>query len=215
MAIFLTVYDSISQGVEYLQYLHERPAGTILDVAWTLPMLGGAYWAATWKPAEQKAGAEREAQTRAELEKVRQEAAQHEAEARRLRMENELARIAATKREARGFVVTLSSGLFFDTGKATLKKGAQATLTRIADQLKTDDKVKVTIEGHTDSVGTAEKNQQLSEKRAQAVRDYLVGTGLAADRLIAVGRGEEQPIATNKTAAGRQQNRRVELVITE
>ena len=56
MAIFLTVYDSISQAVEYLQYLHERPAGTILDLAWTLPMLGGAYWAATSKPAEQKAG---------------------------------------------------------------------------------------------------------------------------------------------------------------
>ena len=54
MAIFLTVYDSISQAVEYLQYLHERPAGTILDLAWTLPMLGGAYWAATWKPAERK-----------------------------------------------------------------------------------------------------------------------------------------------------------------
>jgi outer membrane protein OmpA-like peptidoglycan-associated protein len=164
---------------------------------------------------QQKAAAERDAQARAELEKMRQQAAQNEAEARRLRMENELARIAATKREARGFVVTLSSGLFFDTGKSTLKKGAQATLTRIADQLKTDDKVKVTIEGHTDSVGTAEKNQQLSEKRAQAVRDFLASAGVAADRITAVGRGEDQPIATNKTAAGRQQNRRVELVITD
>src|SRR5204862_1381091 len=139
---------------------------------------------------QQKASAQREAQARVELDQVRQEAAQHEAEARRLRMENELARIAATKREARGFVVTLSSGLFFDTGKTTLKKGAQATLTRIADQLKTDDRVKVTIEGHTDSVGTAAKNQQLSEKRAQAVRDFLIGAGLSADRVTAVGRGE-------------------------
>ena len=164
---------------------------------------------------QQKVAAEREAQTQAELEKVRQEAAQHETEARRLRMENELARIAATKREARGFVVTLSSGLFFDTGKTTLKKGAQATLTRIADQLKTDPNVKVTVEGHTDSVGTAAKNQELSEKRANAVRDFLVNAGVAADRVTAVGRGKEEPIATNKTAAGRQQNRRVELVITE
>ena len=164
---------------------------------------------------EQKASAERDAQTRAELERVRQEAAQHEAEARRLRMENELARIASTRREARGFVVTLSSGLFFDTGKTSLKKGAQATLTRIAEQLESDPNVKVTVEGHTDSVGTAARNQELSEKRANAVRDFLVGAGVAADRVIAVGRGEEQPIATNKTAAGRQQNRRVELVIAE
>src|SRR5882672_2989925 len=136
-------------------------------------------------------------------------------EARRLRMENELARIAATRREARGFVVTLSSGLFFDTGKSTLKKGAQATLTRIAEQLKSNPDIKVVVEGHTDSTGTAAKNQQLSEKRAQAVRDFLVSAGVPADRVTAVGRGEEQPIATNKTAAGRQQNRRVELVITE
>src|SRR5437763_5629320 len=164
---------------------------------------------------EQKASAERDAQTRAELERVRQEAAQHEAEARRLRMENELARIASTRREARGFVVTLSSGLFFDTGKTSLKKGAQATLTRIAEQLESDPNVKVTVEGHTDSVGTAARNQELSEKRANAVRDFLVGAGVAADRVTAVGRGEEQPIATNKTAAGRQQNRRVELVIAE
>src|SRR5262249_27365622 len=150
------------------------------------------------------------AQQQAELEKVRQEAAQHETEARRLRMESELARIAATRREARGFVVTLSSGLFFDTGKTTLKKGAQATLTRIADQLKAEEKVKVLVEGHTESVGSAAKNQQLSEKRAEAVRDFLVGAGISAERVTAVGRGKEQPIATNKTAAGRQQNRRVE-----
>jgi len=130
-------------------------------------------------------------------------------------MENELARIAATKREPRGFVVTLSSGVFFDVGKSTLKKGAQATLNRIAEQLKLNPDIKVVVEGHTDSTGTAEKNQQLSEKRAQAVRDFLVNAGVPADRVTAVGRGEDQPIATNKTAAGRQQNRRVELVITE
>src|SRR5207244_6275198 len=152
---------------------------------------------------QQKTAAEREAQARADLEKARQEGAQHEAEARRLRMENELARIAATRREQRGFVVTLSSGVFFDTGKAALKKGAQATLTRIAEQLKSDPNIKVTVEGHTDSTGTAEENQQLSEKRAQAVRDFLVGAGVRADRITAVGRGEGLPIATTETAAGR------------
>jgi outer membrane protein OmpA-like peptidoglycan-associated protein len=164
---------------------------------------------------QQKAAAERETAARAELDRVREQAAQAEAEARRLRMENELARIAATRREERGFVVTLSSGVFFDTGKSALKKGAQATLTRIAEQLKTDDKIKVTVEGHTDSTGSEATNQRLSENRAQAVRDFLAGAGVPADRITSVGRGESQPVATNNTAAGRQQNRRVELVITQ
>jgi outer membrane protein OmpA-like peptidoglycan-associated protein len=130
-------------------------------------------------------------------------------------MQNELARIAATRREERGLIVTLSSGVFFDSGKSALKKGAQTTLTRIADQLKGDDSIKVTVEGHTDNTGTAAKNQTLSEKRAEAVRDFLVSAGVPADRVSAVGKGDTQPIATNKTAAGRQQNRRVELVITQ
>jgi outer membrane protein OmpA-like peptidoglycan-associated protein len=154
-------------------------------------------------------------QVQAELEKTRQELAARDAEARQLRMQNELARIAATRREERGLIVTLSSGVFFDTGKSALKKGAQTTLTRIADQLKRDNGIKVTVEGHTDNTGTAEKNQTLSEKRAEAVRAFLVKAGVPSDRVDAVGKGETQPIATNKTAAGRQHNRRVELVITQ
>lgn len=165
------------------------------------------------KAAQQAQAAAQQAQT--ELEKARQEIAARDAEARRLRMQNELARIAATKAEARGLVVTLSSGLFFDTGKTTLKSGAKTTLTRIADQLKADNAIKVTVEGHTDSTGTPAKNQELSEKRAQAVRDFLVSAGVPADRVTSEGKGDTQPIATNKTAAGRQQNRRVELVITQ
>lgn len=154
-------------------------------------------------------------QAQAELQKTRQELAERDAEARMLRMQNELARIAATRREERGLIVTLSSGVFFDSGKSTLKKGAQTTLTRIANQLKGDSSIKVTVEGHTDNTGTAAKNQTLSEKRAEAVRDFLVSAGVPADRVTAVGKGDTQPIATNKTAAGRQQNRRVELVIAQ
>ena len=164
---------------------------------------------------QRKEASEREAKNQAELEKARQDLAQHEVESRRLRLESELARIAATKREQRGFVVTLASGVFFDPGKSELKKGAQATLTRIANLLKSDNSIKITVEGHTDSTGTKAKNQILSEKRAQAVRDFLVSAGVPADRITAVGKGDTQPITTNKTAAGRQQNRRVELVITE
>ena len=163
--------------------------------------------------AQQAAAAAQAAQT--ELAKTREELAQRDAEARQLRMQNELARIAATRREARGLIVTLSSGVFFDSGKSALKKGAQSTLTRIADQLKADNSVKIAVEGHTDNVGTPAKNQTLSEKRAEAVRDFLVSAGVPADRVTAVGKGDTQPIATNKTAAGRQQNRRVELVIAE
>jgi outer membrane protein OmpA-like peptidoglycan-associated protein len=170
--------------------------------------------AAEAKAAAQQATAAAQA-AQAELEKARKEIAERDAEARQLRMQNELARIAATRREERGLIVTLSSGVFFDTGKSALKKGAQATLKRIADQLKGDSGVKVTVEGHTDNTGSAEKNQALSEKRAEAVRDYLVSAGVPAERVTAVGKGETQPIATNKTAAGRQQNRRVELVIAQ
>ena len=152
--------------------------------------------------------------TQEELERTRQQLAQQQAEARQREMETELARLASTKREERGLVVTLP-GIFFDTGKSALKPGAKSTLTRIAAQLKGNDNLKIAVEGHTDSVGSSEKNMELSEKRAQAVRDFLVNTGIPGDRITAAGKGEGDPVATNKTAAGRQQNRRVELVITQ
>ncbi len=153
-------------------------------------------------------------QAQAELEKARQELAQRDAQARRLRMQQELSRVATTKSTERGLIVTLSSGILFDTGKSALKPGAKKALSRIADQLKSDSTVRIAVEGHTDSVGTESKNQELSEKRANAVRDFLVNAGIPADRVTAAGLGEKSPVATNKTAAGRQQNRRVELVIT-
>ena len=153
------------------------------------------------------------AQQAAELEKTKAELAAREAEARELRLQQELARLAATKNDQRGLIVTLP-GIFFDTGKSSLKAGAKNTLAKIAAQLKGDSDVRVTIEGHTDSVGNDEKNMELSEKRANAVRDYLVTNGVPADRVTASGKGEADPVATNKTAAGRLQNRRVEMIIT-
>jgi len=151
----------------------------------------------------------------AELEKTREELARRDAEARQLRMQQELARIAATKAESRGLVVTLSGGILFDAGKTSLKPGAKKTLDRIAEQLKSDSAIKVAVEGHTDNTGKSEKNMALSEKRAQAVRNYLVSKGVPEDRITASGKGESEPVATNKTVAGRQANRRVELVITQ
>jgi outer membrane protein OmpA-like peptidoglycan-associated protein len=152
--------------------------------------------------------------TQAELDRTRQQLASTDAEARRLRMEQALGKLASTHSDARGLIVTLTNNLLFDTGKTTLKPGAKRTLTRIAEQLSGDNSgVKVEVEGHTDSVGSTESNEALSVRRASAVRDYLLSQGLTADRISAAGRGEAAPIATNKTAAGRQQNRRVELVI--
>ena len=132
-----------------------------------------------------------------------------------MRMQAELARLASTRSDKRGFIVALSGGLLFDTGKSTLKPGAKSTLTKIAEQLKSNPDAKIAVEGHTDSVGSKEANQELSQKRADAVRDFIVNAGVPADHFTASGRGESEPIATNKTAAGRQQNRRVELVIAE
>lgn len=161
-----------------------------------------------------KQAQESAAATAAELERTRQQLADREAETRRLRLEQELAKIASTKSDPRGLVVTLPAA-FFDTGKAVLKPTAKATLGKIANQLKSDANLKLTIEGHTDNVGSESMNQTLSEKRANAVRDYLAGAGISGDRITATGKGESSPIASNKTAAGRQQNRRVEIIIAQ
>src|SRR3989454_4304246 len=150
--------------------------------------------------------------TQAELDRTRLELAQREEEARQLKMQQDLARIASTKADTRGLVVTLP-GIFFDPGKTQLKPGAKKPLQRIAEPLKGDDRIRVTVEGHTDNTGNPEKNMEISEKRAEAVREYLVSVGVPADRIMATGKADTEPVATNKTAAGRQQNRRVELVI--
>jgi outer membrane protein OmpA-like peptidoglycan-associated protein len=149
----------------------------------------------------------------AELSRTREELARREAEAQQLRMQQQLAAIAATKTEPRGIVVTLPS-VSFDAGKTTLKASAKKTLQKIANQLKANQSVRVTVEGYTDNRGKAETNMTISEKRAQAVRDYLVSLGLPADRITATGKGAADPVASNKTVSGRSANRRVELVIS-
>ena len=153
-------------------------------------------------------------EAQAELARVKQELETKEREARERveRMEKALAEIAETRREDRGFVVTLP-GVMFDTGKSAIKAGARSTLSRIADQLRNLDQWTLVVEGHSDSVGDDEANQKLSEQRAQAVKEYLVSQGLSGDRITTVGRGESAPVASNDNAAGRQQNRRVELII--
>jgi outer membrane protein OmpA-like peptidoglycan-associated protein len=155
------------------------------------------------------------AQTEADLAGARDELARRDAtsRARIESMEQELAKLAQTRTSDRGFIVTLP-GLFFDSGKSVLKPGARNTLAKIAEQLRMNPDARIEIEGHTDSVGDEAMNQALSEKRAAAVRNYLASRGLPAVRITMTGLGESAPVASNDTAAGRQQNRRVELVIS-
>ncbi|WP_299115684.1 OmpA family protein [uncultured Winogradskyella sp.] len=101
--------------------------------------------------------------------------------------------------------------ILFDTGKASFKKETDQVLQAMVAIFKEYPRADFAIEGHTDSVGSKSTNQALSERRANAVRDYLIANGISADRLTAAGYGEDNPIATNKTRAGRKENRRVEV----
>jgi OOP family OmpA-OmpF porin len=106
-------------------------------------------------------------------------------------------------------------GVHFDFDKATLKPEARAILDQAAALLAKHERVVVEVAGHTDSIGTEEYNQGLSERRAQAVQDYLVGKGIRASRLSAKGYGESMPVASNDNKEGRAENRRVELVVMD
>lgn len=101
-----------------------------------------------------------------------------------------------------------AKAIFFETAKATIKKASYKQLDAVVSVLKTDPSLYADIEGHTDNVGNDEYNMDLSQKRAEAVRDYFVSKGISADRLTAQGFGETQPVATNETATGRAANRR-------
>lgn len=139
-----------------------------------------------------------------------QEAAQQVADAERMRVE--LAALKARQTE-RGMVLTLGDVLF-DTGKARLKPGAGRTIDQLANFLKKNPKRGVEIDGYTDSTGSEQTNQELSAERAQSVEQALVNRSISADRISTHGQGEASPVASNDTAAGRQQNRRVEIVIS-
>jgi len=146
---------------------------------------------------------------RQQAESARQQAEQSEAKAKQ--MEAELSELKG-KLTDRGIVLTLGDVLF-DTGKAALKPGATQVVDRLANFLQKHTDRNVVIEGHTDSVGGEEYNIQLSQRRADSVRDALIEKGIDANRVATKGYGKRLPVASNKTAAGRQYNRRVEVVV--
>ena len=165
--------------------------------------------------------AERERETqnaRSQAESARNTAvaAQSEAAAAQselARARQELQDLQAKKTE-RGMVMTLGDVLF-DTGQATLKPGADRALDRLAQFLKDSPGTHLIVEGHTDSVGGDDYNLGLSQRRAQAVADALASRGISSDRIQTKGLGKAYPVASNETQAGRQQNRRVEIVFSD
>jgi len=164
--------------------------------------------------ARQDALAQQEA-AKAEADRMRLAAQQAESEktALRERLRQQLNLILETKESARGLIVNISDVLF-DTGKYTLKPGAREKMAKVAGILLAYPGLKVQLEGHTDSVGGDEYNMKLSENRANSVREYLQSQGVPPGNLTAVGYGKTRPVASNDTASGRQQNRRVEMVVS-
>jgi outer membrane protein OmpA-like peptidoglycan-associated protein len=112
----------------------------------------------------------------------------------------------------RGIVLTLGDVLF-TTGQADLKAGAASNLNRLVTFLNQNPDRKVEIEGHTDNVGSDDLNQGLSQRRADSVRSFLIQQGISSERIASSGKGEHQPVADNESEGGRQQNRRVEVII--
>ncbi len=154
------------------------------------------------------------AAAQADAERARQAAAQAEAEKGQLRAQllAQLNSILQTRDSARGLIVNMSDVLF-DTGSYTLKPGAREKLAKISGIVLAHPGLILQIEGHTDSVGGDEFNQQLSERRAGSVREFLAEQGVSPSSITARGFGKTQPVASNETAEGRQRNRRVELVV--
>lgn len=157
--------------------------------------------------AEQKAAAD---QARTDANSAQLAAANSEQQAVLLQQQIDALHARPTDR---GLVLTLGDVLF-TTGKADLKPGATGSLNKLAAFLDKYPDRSVAIQGYTDSVGSEDYNQGLSERRAESVKAYLTGQGIGSSRLVASGKGRSDPVADNDSASGRQQNRRVEVVIS-
>jgi outer membrane protein OmpA-like peptidoglycan-associated protein len=152
------------------------------------------------------------AQTEAQLAQERQ--ARLEAERRAKEALENLAKMASIKEESRGMVITLSGAVLFPSGQSVLLPAAMSSLDNVVTALKSTPDRNIMVEGHTDSVGTRTYNMDLSQRRAESVREYLVSRGLPAEIVRAQGLGPDRPVADNSTPDGRANNRRVEIVVS-
>jgi outer membrane protein OmpA-like peptidoglycan-associated protein len=159
-----------------------------------------------------KAEAEKARAAAAQSEREREQAENEKTELRE-RLRQQLNTILETRETQRGLIVNISDVLF-DFNKYTLKPGTREKLAKVSGILLAYPGLKIQLEGHTDSIGSDEYNMTLSQERADAVRSYLVSQGVAADTVTAVGLGKADPVADNSTPTGRQQNRRVEMVVS-
>ncbi|MDA8111830.1 MAG: OmpA family protein [Nitrospiraceae bacterium] len=217
-------YDAVRQDNSVMQSAPEQiqKASSELDKATTLLKKGApasdvdhyAYMVRKHIAiAKEKAETDR---IQAEIKKAgsRRDQLQLEAKQEKIaRLKAQLANLKARETN-RGLVLTLGSVLF-GVNKATIKPGGIKNIDKLADFMKEDPHRNVMIEGYTDNTGSRDYNQTLSEKRAEAVRDALVDKSIDSQRIVTKGFGEDYPVASNKTAAGRQQNRRVEIVISD
>jgi len=137
-----------------------------------------------------------------------------DAEKRAADAQDQLAALAMVKEESRGLVITLSGSVVFASNQTSILPAAQSRLNQVSEAIMSTDKHRnLTVEGHTDSIGSDAYNMQLSQRRADSVRSYLISRGYSADMIEARGIGEVRPIADNSSAEGRSNNRRVEIII--
>ncbi len=171
--------------------------------------------AAAQSAAQAAQSAQQAQDAQAQAQQAQQLAAQSERDKQELRAKllQQFNRVLETRDTVRGLVVNIGDVLF-DTGRYTLRSPAREALAKLSGIVLAYPGLRLQVEGHTDSTGTASFNQKLSEQRAGTVRDYLVQQGLDTNSISAAGLGEDNPIAENTTAAGRQKNRRVEIIVS-
>jgi outer membrane protein OmpA-like peptidoglycan-associated protein len=155
---------------------------------------------------------EKARQAAAESDKLREQA-EKEKQEMRARLLQQLNSVLSTRDTARGLIANMSDVLF-KSGSFELLPGARERLAKVSGIVLAYQGLRLAVEGHTDSIGGDEYNLRLSEQRAGAVRDYLVQQGIGSDAITASGFGKSEPVASNDTPEGRQQNRRVELVVS-
>lgn len=218
-------YEKARADADVLRYASDivNRAGSTLEQAAaardpnemnSLAYVGAAQVATAQAVAQRRAAEAKVAELGSVKERVQLEAREAELAASRRKLDASQAKLAElqAKPTSRGMVLTLGSVLFV-TGRSELLPGALGSVDRLAEYLKDNTEKSVLIEGHTDSTGSDSINLRLSQERAEAVRMALLSRGIAADRAVATGLGSSQPVASNDTAAGRQQNRRVEIII--